>query len=450
MPLSNPPVSCGLSLKALSQKPMVPGAKTRCPGRWASSHFAVLYSMVVRMSIGCSQAARVAGLADSDWKTGQGCRDSESEGGAARNPRHPRPGHEHQREPEGHVHFQVVAFRLRHQRKPEPVAAQRGDSEQKGDQDRKARGRRHVEPRHEPRREQKRRRGRREVDALHGVGLEVVGHARGIGADHGDHGRRHPGQRQGVRVDAEPRGAEPGRGPACVEAREQVGRDGKSQRHRAQPVAQGHGRDPDGRQDVIPGPPFGQRHVQESDGQGEKAHRGEMGAFAVDDQRVQPAPGKPAAGVEAHFLHQQAGRRDQRVADAGDQGGGTIAAQTPRHPEERHRTERIDGGGHEVVRQAGRYAGARDYQSADHVEERRVGIGVRNAAVPEREPRELAEVVCDVAGEADVRGLDRPHLPRVVGVEEAQRDQGVECEQRQSARRCAQPFGGFHALSPMR
>src|SRR5580765_7525929 len=34
-----------------------------------------------------SQAARIAALANSDWKTGQGCRHSESEGGAARNPR---------------------------------------------------------------------------------------------------------------------------------------------------------------------------------------------------------------------------------------------------------------------------------------------------------------------------------------------------------------------------
>ena len=291
-----------------------------------------------------------------------------------------------------------------------------------------------------PRREQKRRRGRREVNALQGVGLEIVGHPRGIGADHRDHGRRHPGQRQGVRVDAQPRCAEPCRGPVGVEAREQVGRDGKRQRHRAQPVAQRHGRDPESREHVIPGPPFGQRHVQQSDGQGEKAHRRQMRTFAVDDQRVEAASGKPAAGVEAHFLHQQAGRRDQRVADTGDEGGGAIAAQPPRHPEERHRTERIDGGRHEVVRQAGRYAGARDYQSADHVKERRIGIGVRNAAVPEWEPRELAEVVCDVAGEADVRRLDGPHLPRVVGVKQAQRDKGVECEERQSARRCPEPL----------
>src|ERR1035437_5595035 len=54
MPLSKPPVSCGASLNAFSQKPMVPGAKTRAPDRWASSHLAVLYSMVVRMSMGLS------------------------------------------------------------------------------------------------------------------------------------------------------------------------------------------------------------------------------------------------------------------------------------------------------------------------------------------------------------------------------------------------------------
>ena len=81
---------------------------------------------------------------------------------------------------------------------------------------------------------------------------------------------------------------------------------------------------------------------------------------------------------------------------------------------------------------------AADDQSADHVQERRIGIGVRNAAVPEREPGELPEMVRDVAGEADVGGLDRPHLPRVVGVEQAQRDIGVEREQRQRARRGAQ------------
>src|ERR1019366_7513838 len=42
------------SLKAFSQKPMVPGAKTRAPGIWASSHLAVLYSMVEWMSMGLS------------------------------------------------------------------------------------------------------------------------------------------------------------------------------------------------------------------------------------------------------------------------------------------------------------------------------------------------------------------------------------------------------------
>ena len=57
--------------------------------------------------------------------------------------------------------------------------------------------------------EQERHCRRREVDALHGVGLEIVGHARGIGADHGDDGRRHPGQREGVGPDAQRRGAEP-------------------------------------------------------------------------------------------------------------------------------------------------------------------------------------------------------------------------------------------------
>src|ERR1035441_3862697 len=54
MPLSKPPVICGASLKAFSQKPMVPGAKTRAPGIWASSHLAVLYSMVEWMSMGLS------------------------------------------------------------------------------------------------------------------------------------------------------------------------------------------------------------------------------------------------------------------------------------------------------------------------------------------------------------------------------------------------------------
>src|ERR1019366_6489418 len=54
MPLSKPPVSCGASLNAFTQKPMVLGAKTRAPDRWASSHLAVLYSMVVRMSRGLS------------------------------------------------------------------------------------------------------------------------------------------------------------------------------------------------------------------------------------------------------------------------------------------------------------------------------------------------------------------------------------------------------------
>ena len=239
-------------------------------------------------------------------------------------------------------------------------------------------------------------------------------------------------------------------GPARVEARQQVGRDGERQRHRTQPVAQRHGRDPESRQHVIPGPPFGQRHVQQPDGQRQKTHRGQMRTFAVDDQRAQPAPGKQAAGVEAHFLHQQASRRDQRVAYARHERARAIAAQTPRHPEQRHRTERIDRGRHEVVRQSGRYAGARHHQPADHVQERRIGIGVRNAAVPQREPRELAQVVGDVAGQADVRGLDGPHLPRVVREEQAQRDVGVECEQRQSARRRAQLLGGLHAASPMR
>jgi len=56
--------------------------------------------------------------------------------------------------------------------------------------------------------------------------------------------------------------------------------------------------------------------MEESDGQGEKAQRREVGAFAIDDQRDQPAPAKPSAGVEAHFLHQEAGRRDERVAYA--------------------------------------------------------------------------------------------------------------------------------------
>src|ERR1017187_1248926 len=54
MPLSKPPVICGASLKAFSQKPMVPGAKTRAPGIWASSHLAVLYSVVEWMSMGLS------------------------------------------------------------------------------------------------------------------------------------------------------------------------------------------------------------------------------------------------------------------------------------------------------------------------------------------------------------------------------------------------------------
>ena len=143
--------------------------------------------MVVRISIGVSHVARVAALAarrSAHRPAPPRCR---APGRAPRNPRHPRPGDERQRHPEGHVHFQVVAFRLRHQREPEPVAAQRGDSEQTARPGSQSAwpappGTRAMSPR----RQQKSRRGRRQVDALHGVGLEVVGHARGIGADHGD------------------------------------------------------------------------------------------------------------------------------------------------------------------------------------------------------------------------------------------------------------------------
>ena len=187
MPLSKPPVSCGLSLKALSQNPMVPGAKTRCPGMWASSHCAVLYSMVVRISMGRSQSRARAVLVHGDGHAGQRCSDPQAEGGAARNPRDPRPCQERQREPEGHVHFQVVAFRLRHQRELEPVAAQRGDADEQREEQRQsalpaARWKRAMAQASE----QKGHCDGREVDALQCVGLEIVGHARRIGADHGD------------------------------------------------------------------------------------------------------------------------------------------------------------------------------------------------------------------------------------------------------------------------
>ena len=44
------------------------GGEDALPGIWASSHLAVLYSMVVRMSMGCSEAGARRGA----WRTAMG------------------------------------------------------------------------------------------------------------------------------------------------------------------------------------------------------------------------------------------------------------------------------------------------------------------------------------------------------------------------------------------
>ena len=310
-----------------------------------------------------------------------------------------------------------------------PVAAERGNAEQVRQQQGKAGSRRNLAARQGPRGQEESGRYRCQVDALHGIRFEVVGHARGIGADHGDGGRRHPRQRHRIGVDAQAGGANPGCGPTRMKARQQIRRDGKRQRHGAQPITQGHRGDSQSGQHVIPRAPFGQGHVKQPDGQREKAQGRQVRTFAVDNQCVEPASGEESAGIEAHFLHQQTGRRNQRVAYSRRQGAGAIAAQTPRHPEQRHGTERVHGGRDEMVRETRRDAGGRHEQSAEHVQEGRIGIGIGNAAVPEREPRELPQVLCDVAREANVGGLDGTHLAGVIGVEEEQGDVGVECEQ---------------------
>ena len=139
-----------------------------------------------------------------------------------------------------------------------------------------------------------------------------------------------------------------------MEARQQVGRDRECQRHRAQPVAQRHRRDGQRRQHVVPGPPFGERDVEQRDGQRKQAQGREVRTLPVDDQRVQPPPGEPAARIvsappsPAGTPARSANSRRRPPAR------GAIAAQPPRHPEERHRTQRVDRRGHEVVRQAGR------------------------------------------------------------------------------------------------
>ena len=76
------------------------------------------------------------------------------------------------------------------------------------------------------------------------------------------------------------------------------------------------------------------------------------------------------------------------------------------------------------------------------MQQRRVGVGEGDAAVPEREPAHVVPVLRSVARQGDVGGFDGAHLPRVLGVEQAQRDVGVEREQQ---RRAAEGLAGFAA-----
>ena len=258
--------------------------------------------------------------------------------------------------------------------------------------------------------------------------MEVAGDARGVGADDGDGGRRQPRHGDSIRIGADRAGAQQGANRLATlgQPGEQIGHYENGEGHPAQPVAHRHRGNGERGRHPIPRLALLQRHVEQADGQREQAHGGLVGAFTPDHQRDQPARAPEAVRVHPGRRRQQERRRNQRVAHAGDKRALALPREPPRHPEQRDRTQAVDHGGDEVVGQAGGHAGQRHYQPADPVEQRRVRVGVGNAAVPQREPAHVVPVLGSVARQSDKGRVDGGHLVGVGRTEQKRRDVGVE------------------------
>ena len=75
------------------------------------------------------------------------------------------------------------------------------------------------------------------------------------------------------------------------------------------------------------------------------------------------------------------------------------------------------------------------------MQQRRIGIGVGNAAIPEGKPVQIREVIADITRQADEGGFDGPHLAGVVDEEQARGQQhGVDGEQQRGAGERAMPL----------
>ena len=150
----------------------------------------------------------------------------------------------------------------------------------------------------------------------------------------------------------------------------------------------------------------GQRHQHER-------HRGDMGSFDAFRQHLEAANVEIIQGVEAHRWNQKAGGREQRPGQPCEQSLRPTARQAVNQPEQRHWPETVERRREGVVGEAGRNARHRRERGHAQREQRRVGVLIGNASVPEGEPSQVGEMIEDVTGEADERRFDRLHLVRV-------------------------------------
>ena len=92
-----------------------------------------------------------------------------------------------------------------------------------------------------------------------------------------------------------------------------------------------------------------------------------------------------------------------------------------------------------MIGETRRYVGKCRNGGYGDVQERRVAIGERNAAIPERHPAQVGKMVANVTCEADERAFDGCHLRDVLRMEKPQSDESVQGEEKNRAGLIARP-----------
>ena len=153
-----------------------------------------------------------------------------------------------------------------------------------------------------------------------------------------------------------------------------------------------------------------------------------MRAFSPTDHGVEAAWREPSSDIVAQLGTQPDGWREQRVAKTREKRRQPIGAHAPRGPVERHRAKRVQGRGDGVIGQSDIDAAQARNRGYQRVQQRRVRIGKRNAAVPERHPGQIGKMIADVARQANEGPFDGRHLRDVIGMKEAQGYEGIDGE----------------------